>query len=96
MSSAAVILGMHEGDRVRFRIVDSYLPPAAQVLEALDEQSEVIGTLVGLSDSGTAPGLFGVVEMTGARTVVVELRNLKPIGGFRSDAGANDESPGAA
>ncbi len=69
---------MRIGDRVRFRVGDVYIPQKAQLLEELDDRTELLGTLVAYSDSGAAPGAFGLVELTSARTVVVKVDDLRP------------------
>ncbi len=59
------------GPLVRFRVRDVYLPAPGEVLERLDGEVELVGTLVELSDSGDRPGEFGVVRLADGIQVVV-------------------------
>ncbi|MEO7144093.1 MAG: hypothetical protein ABI165_11410 [Bryobacteraceae bacterium] len=59
------------GDHVSFQVLNVYLPGVNEVLETLTEQVELVGTVVELSDSGTQPKMFAVVEVDADQRVIV-------------------------
>lgn len=71
---------VHPGDRYCFHIGDVYLPGAAELLAALTEETELVGTLIELSDSGTESGVFAVVDLGSSQRVIVPVHKLRPIG----------------
>lgn len=71
---------MHLGDRFCFQIGDVYLPGAPELLAALTEGTELVGTLIELSDSGTESGVFAVVDLGSSQRVVVPVHKLRSIG----------------
>lgn len=64
------------GLRVRFRVRDVYLPEPGRVPEQIRGDVELIGTLVGLSDSGDRAGEFGIVRLVDGVNVVVPVMAL--------------------
>lgn len=70
---------LKSGDRIIFRVSDVYLPTTREALEALNEEVELAGSLVELSDSGTHSGVFAIVELGGNQRVIVPVDKLRPI-----------------
>lgn len=68
-----------QGDRVSFRISDVFLPPAEELLKPLSPDSEMEGTIIDFSDSGSKPRVFAVVEVVKKNTVVVPVSELQLI-----------------
>jgi hypothetical protein len=66
-------------NRVRFSISDIFLLEPEQALTSLSFGSEVEGTIVGLSDSGTDPRAFALVEVVTKATVVVPTASLQSV-----------------
>ena len=64
------------GDKVRFSVVDIFLPDAENVFVAAPGEAEVEGTVVNFSDSGSTPRMFAVVEVIRRQTVVVPVEKL--------------------
>ena len=67
-----------EGDRVRFRSADIFLPSAEEVL-ALSSTSELEGVVINFSDSGTEPRAFAVVDVIRRQNVVVPVEKLRVV-----------------
>jgi len=67
------------GQRVKFRVRDVYFPEPDRVPERIRGDAELIGTLVGLSDSGDRAGEFGLVEVSDGVIVVVPVTALDPM-----------------
>jgi hypothetical protein len=63
-----------EGDRVRFRVSDIFLPVPEHL--SLTAQ-EMEGVIVQFSDSGQRPRMFASVEVVIHQTVVVEVDKLQ-------------------
>jgi len=67
-----------EGDRVRFRVADIFLPNADGVLSvSLGEELE--GVVVNFSDSGSASRAFAVVDVIRRQNVVVPVEKLEVV-----------------
>ena len=67
------------GDLVVFHIRNVFLPGVRELLQTLSPDDEIVGILVDLSDSGTVPDAFGVVELAHQQRVVVSLRQLRSL-----------------
>jgi hypothetical protein len=67
---------------VRFRVSDVFLPSAEDLIVA--PETEMEGTIVNFSDSGTKRRVFAVIEVVTRRTVVVSVEKLKEIASERS------------
>jgi hypothetical protein len=65
--------------RVRFRVRDVFLPEPRRVPEQISGDVELVGSLVGLSDSGDRPSAFGIVRMAEGVNVVVPVTALTEI-----------------
>jgi hypothetical protein len=65
-----------EGDKVRFRVGDVFLPSPEEVFAALATDTQLEGTVVSFSDSGTNPHVFAIVEVVRQQTVVVPVERL--------------------
>ena len=65
-----------EGDNVRFRVADIFLPALDELAFAGDTAQEIEGTLVTFSDSGTQLRQFAVVDVVLRRSVVVPVGKL--------------------
>ncbi len=63
-----------EGDRVRFRIADIFLP-AKECLEIAGQQ-EMEGVIVQFSDSGDTPKMFASVDLLIHQIVIVPTDRL--------------------
>ncbi len=68
------------GPRVRFRLRDVFVPELEGVRAALDGEWEVVGTLVGLSDSGDRPGEYGIVQVARGVNLIVPVVSLTEVG----------------
>jgi hypothetical protein len=77
MASNATI--PRRGDQVSFRVRDIYLPGPVEFVESLDPDTEVLGCIVGFSDSGSSPGAFAIVQTGERRKVVVPINSLSPV-----------------
>jgi len=66
------------GQRVKFRVRDVYFPEP--VPERIRGDAELIGVLVGFSDSGDHAGVFGLVEVSNGVALVVPVTALEPLG----------------
>lgn len=62
---------------MRFPLSSVFLPEAESVLNALSVDSELEGSIVSFSDSGTSPRAFAVVEVVRNVTVVVPAGSLQ-------------------
>ncbi len=67
-----------EGDRVRFRLADVFLPSAEEVL-ALSPATELEGVVVDFSDSGAESRVFAVVDVIRRQKVVVPVAKLQVV-----------------
>ncbi|HMF76278.1 MAG TPA: hypothetical protein VK604_11500 [Bryobacteraceae bacterium] len=65
------------GDRVKFSLGSVFLPDPEETLAALSLASELEGTIVDFSDSGSAPRAFAVVEIIRRQMVVVPVDKLR-------------------
>ena len=77
---SVIDLVLKPGDRVRFLIGDVYLPESREVLEALSEDTEIVGTLTTFSDSGSDSGVFAVIALSGDLQVVVAVDKVRSVG----------------
>lgn len=68
-----------QGDRVRFRISDIFLPSPAELPTELSQSPELEGEIVDFSDSGLELRVFAVVEISGLRTVVIPVSRLEVV-----------------
>ena len=62
---------------MRFRLSHSFLPDAERVLNALSLDSEVEGSILNFSDSGSNAKAFALVEVVRRVTVVVPSNRLE-------------------
>lgn len=62
-----------------FRMSEVFLPVAEELFKPLSRESEVEGTIIDFSDSGTKPRAFAVVEVVEKHTVVVPVSELRLI-----------------
>lgn len=69
-----------KGDRVRFSLVNAYLPAPDEALRDLALQDEVEGVVIDFSDSGSTRRAFAVIEVVRRRTVVVPVQSLSLVG----------------
>jgi hypothetical protein len=67
-----------EGDRVRFRIADVFLPSAEEVL-ALSPATELEGVVIEFSDSGAESRVFAVVDVIRRQNLVVPVEKLEVV-----------------
>ncbi|PYP84927.1 MAG: hypothetical protein DMG65_21650 [Candidatus Angelobacter sp. Gp1-AA117] len=74
------------GDKVRFSVSDVFLPQPEGVFIAAPDETEVEGTIVDFSDSGSKPRAFAVVDVVRRQTVIVPAEKVTPI----DSQGGND------
>jgi len=76
-----------EGDKVRFRVSDVFLPNSDEIFPApkFDEQLE--GVVISFSDSGTERAVFAVVEVVRRQTMVIPVKKAAIVVGAGSDNG---------
>ena len=67
----------HKGDRVTFLVSSSFLPSPDELARALSLESEVEGTVIDFSDSGSTAQAFAIVEIIKKQTVVVPSDKLQ-------------------
>ena len=65
------------GDRVRFSLVDVFLPDPQEALASLSLDSEVEGIVSSFSESGQAPRAYALVDVILRRIVVVPVDRLR-------------------
>lgn len=68
---------VHEGDIVRFRVADIFLPTRDDLLKALITTREIEGVVADFSDSGLQPRAFAVVDIIARQSVVVPVEKLE-------------------
>jgi hypothetical protein len=68
---------IHEGDKVRFQVVDIFLPAADDLPKSLTPADQLEGTVVNFSDSGLLPRVFAVVDVIARLSVVVPVEKLQ-------------------
>jgi len=71
-----------EGDNVRFRISDVFLPGSEEVFSALPPDALMEGVVVSFSDAGSESRVFAVVDVVRQQTLVVPVNKITvvPIG----------------
>ncbi len=74
------------GDKVRFSISDVFLPQPEGVFVVAPGETEVEGTIVDFSDSGSRVRVFAVVDVVRRQTVIVPAEKVKPAGPDSGDA----------
>jgi len=67
------------GDRVRFLISDVFLPGPETLFASPEGETELEGTVVDFSDSGSRTRAFVVVDVIRKQAVVVPLEKLRVI-----------------
>jgi hypothetical protein len=78
------------GDRVAFRVGSVFLPNAVEVIAGLTEDAHLEGIVVDVSDSGTLPGVFAIVEIEPALTVIVPVADVRLTRGSADPVDAPD------
>jgi len=64
-------MGLRKGCRVRFRLGDVYYPGAEEIRCGMSEHVELAGRILFLSDSGSARGVYAVLEVAGLATPAI-------------------------
>jgi hypothetical protein len=72
-------LPAREGDRVRFRVADVYLPAPEDVCALSGATAELEGTIVSFSDSGSKLSYFAVIDVVRKQSVVVAVDKLEVV-----------------
>lgn len=62
-----------------FRVADVFLPNAEELCHPLSADTEVQGTIIDFSDSGSKPQAFVVVDVASRQTMIVPVERLKLI-----------------
>ena len=66
--------------QVRFKISDIYLPDPLIVLNKLHGEDVLEGRVLDISDSGTGPEQFAVIEVPGLdQVIIVPLENVNNV-----------------
>jgi hypothetical protein len=73
------------GDKVRFSVSDVFLPQPEGVFIAAPDETEVEGTIVDFSDSGSKPRAFAVVDVVRRQTVIIPAEKVKPVNAQSGD-----------
>ncbi len=68
-----------KGERVAFLISDAFIPNTEEIRTGFSETSELEGTVVDFSDSGTASQAFAVVEVIRTQTVIIAVGKLRSL-----------------
>lgn len=68
---------IHEGDTVRFRVEDIYLPIRDDLPKPLVAADELEGTVVDFSDSGVLPRIFAIIDVVARHSVIVPVDRLE-------------------
>jgi hypothetical protein len=68
---------IHEGDTVRFRIADIFLPTRDDLPKSLTTAQEIEGVVADFSDSGLKPRAFAVIDVIARQSVVVPIEKLE-------------------
>ena len=63
---------------MRFRTADIYLPAPAELWAPPPDETELVGSIVDFSDSGSVLQAFAVVEVVRSQTVIVPVGKLRP------------------
>jgi hypothetical protein len=71
----------HIGDRVRFALADVFLPGPDVGTPPSSEMTELDGTLIEFSDSGSRTKAFAVVEVVRKQLIVVPVEKLEYVAG---------------
>ena len=69
---------VRQGDIVRFRAADVFLPVHDELNRILAPTEEFEGTVVDISDAGMKPRIFAIVEVVARQTMVVPIAKLHP------------------
>lgn len=69
------------GDRVRFALADIFLPGPELGGSPASEMTELDGTLIEFSDSGSKTKAFAVVEVVRKQMIVVPVEKLECVAG---------------
>lgn len=75
------------GDKVRFQAANVFLPSPGGVSPAVEEETELEGTIVGFSDSGAKRQFFAVLEVVRTQSMIVPVDKLELIGNSSKDGG---------
>jgi hypothetical protein len=67
------------GDHVSFRVRDIYLPGPIEFLGKINLETEILGAVLGFSDSGPKPSVFAVVRTDEQNHVIVPVASLSRV-----------------
>lgn len=70
---------LHEGDCVSFRVRNIYLPGPIEFVGKINLETELVGRVLGFSDSGPRPGVFAVVQTDEKNRVIVPVASLSRV-----------------
>jgi hypothetical protein len=68
---------IHEGDIVRFRLEDIFMPPVDELPVSLTTAGRLEGTVITFSDSGPLARVFAVIDVTVHQSVIVPIEKLQ-------------------
>lgn len=81
LSGSKVDVADLRNQRVRFKISDIYLPDPLVILNKLHGEDVLEGRVIDISDSGTRPEQFAIIEVPGLdQIIIVPLAGLNDIG----------------
>jgi hypothetical protein len=75
------------GDKVRFRVLDVFLPSPESAFAPPSAEEELEGTVVDFSDSGQKARVFALIDVVRKQTVVVPVEKLYPVPRSEPEAG---------
>ncbi|MGD0128608.1 MAG: hypothetical protein ABSF46_24885 [Terriglobia bacterium] len=67
------------GDHVRFRAASVFLWPQQSSLTAPPDEAEIVGKVIGFSDSGKEPQVYAVIEVVETQALIVPVSDLEVI-----------------
>jgi hypothetical protein len=67
------------GDKVRFPASGVFLPSPGSVFPPLPEETELQGTIIGFSDSGSKSRYFAVIEVVRTQSLIVPVQSLEVV-----------------
>ena len=77
----------HKGDRVSVTVSSVYLAGPEEPISGMPGSTELEGTVIGFSDSGSGIATFAVVEVLRKQTVIVRVEDLHPLTATKAENG---------
>ena len=64
---------------MRFRIADVFLPGTSSQFSPNEEETELEGTIIGFSDSGSTARFFAVIEVVKTQSLIVPVEKVEVV-----------------